>query len=1215
MAHSQSASAPLRLAQYLKEFVGLRTTTIRDFTKYDAVVWFGDMPQEKDCFSPAWVDGCEPGEPWLEVKKQQFETMPGPPESILSWLDEKALKRASEQFPSLRNTILIPDEAAELDDGETPPLVEVTLSDYPEVQIAYDSYRPRWESWSAEYRRRQRIQDLYAKLFSLHTQLRKQGELLELVVGLGLLDWRAPVGDKVIPIRRHLMSARVELVFEPGKGIMRLLPPGEGAKLQIEDDMLEPELRPDRSEYQVVRMQLEHIGDEIWDSSLVHTALKHWAGALTADSLWSADLRTHPSDLRKPVVSFAPALILRKRTQTGMVRIYDALIEQLSDDSAEVPQGWAGLVDDIDDHSDDSRTENGEPICIPLEEIIDQQVYFPLPANKEQRRIVQAIDRQRGVLVQGPPGTGKSHTIANLICHLLATGKRVLITAETSRALQVLKAKLPEEIQPLCVSLMGQGGDAFAELNAAVQGITTRQAAYTPGAYEPRIDEIDAELDEKRRQLALLDTEIRSLREEETCPHQIADGVYQGTASAIAERVAREALVYQWLELPLDSESKPPVSGEEMLEWLVICNRHTLEQIADAQLQLPSSSELVAPSEFATVVAKETSARENLKKLKSLCEHHAYPAIRALPLDKRTELGEMLRSLEGQRVSLMRITSDWSKVALRDLVSGKRSRWATVLSCSQGLLLEAGALIARLNGMAISVPEEKDRRKVRVDARAVLDYLHSGGSWKRLGLFTPKELKGKTYLKDEILVDGIGANTTERLRAVCDELSLGFMLEELVSVWSAAGVVVATSNRSMLLADLDEQCADLKACVSYADACMEAGRMLTSGSPPVPEPDWLNGEAAQWPELLDVALKESDYRAAHDVVSRCASALSKISGLHNAHSLVAAMAATLDQRNIGDYSKSYADLCAIEQIRAAQLRRADIEGRLGAVAPSLVELVVNSLEELDWQQRFLSWEAAWYWAVADRWLEKRADIGYQQNLWRKRHDIDVMIGKLVGEAAALRAWSHFFKRLSRRESAALKSWREAVKAMGKGTGKSAKMARLRQEARQYMDACRDAIPIWIMPRYLVAEMLDPAPGRYDLVIVDEASQLGIESLFLFYVAKKMVVVGDDQQISPYGIGVANQAVADLQDHYLNEIPHQHALSPQSSLYGNAKIRFSQNIVLREHFRCMPEIIQFSNDLCYASNGTPLDPLRAYPANRLQPLVLAYSAPFRSLILV
>ena len=87
----------------------------------------------------------------------------------------------------------------------------------------------------------------------------------------------------------------------------------------------------------------------------------------------------------------------------------------------------------------------------------------------------------------------------------------------------------------------------------------------------------------------------------------------------------------------------------------------------------------------------------------------------------------------------------------------------------------------------------------------------------------------------------------------------------------------------------------------------------------------------------------------------------------------------------------------------------------------------------------------------------------------------------------------------------------------------------------------------------------------------------------------------------------NDAAILRSHHYLDGIPHRHALSAQSSLYGNAKIRFTQNIVLREHFRCMPEIIQFSNDLCYASNGTPLDPLRAYPANRLQPLVLRHVA--------
>src|SRR5690606_7592688 len=233
------------------------------------------------------VDSCEPGETWLEVKQQEFDAMPAVPVDILPWIDEKGLRRASDQIPSLKTSILVPDKDAELSEGESEPLIEVSLSDFPEIQAAYDSYRPRWQAWSDEYLRRQKIQNLYARLFALHTQLRKQGELVELVLGLGLLDWKAPLGGH---IRRHLVTAQVELVFEPGKGVMRLEPPGDGARLRLEDDMLEAELRPDRGQYQAVQMQLDHLGDEIWDKALMQGALKHWAGALNADSLWSENL-------------------------------------------------------------------------------------------------------------------------------------------------------------------------------------------------------------------------------------------------------------------------------------------------------------------------------------------------------------------------------------------------------------------------------------------------------------------------------------------------------------------------------------------------------------------------------------------------------------------------------------------------------------------------------------------------------------------------------------------------------------------------------------------------------------------------------------------------------------------------------------------------------------------------------------------------------------
>jgi very-short-patch-repair endonuclease len=46
--------------------------------------------------------------------------------------------------------------------------------------------------------------------------------------------------------------------------------------------------------------------------------------------------------------------------------------------------------------------------------------------------------------------------------------------------------------------------------------------------------------------------------------------------------------------------------------------------------------------------------------------------------------------------------------------------------------------------------------------------------------------------------------------------------------------------------------------------------------------------------------------------------------------------------------------------------------------------------------------------------------------------------------------------------------------------------------------------------------------------------------------------------------------------------------------------------LHEHFRCMPEIIQFSNNLCYHSE--PLVPLRQYGAGRLTPVIVTRHVP-------
>ena len=1206
-------SRSLRLARYLKKFVGLRSKTVHDVDEYDSVLWFHEMPQTADCRSGAWIDDYDQAEPWLEVRKQEFEHPPQPPDILAEWIDADALPKATRSIAPLRPTILERDTGIDLAEDETPPLVERRLEDYPDVVEAFEAFRPGWEAWAAEQRRRRAVQDLYAELFRLYSQLLKQSEIVEVVLGVGLMDWQDTSGDKSIRTRRHAVVGQVELTFDPGNGVIRVAAPGEGTNLRVEDDMLEADLRPDRSYYEAVEAQLDEVGDAIWDRSLIQAPLRTWAGALSPGAVWSDGLGAKGATGIDPVVSFAPALILRRRPQIGMVRIYEKLIENLENEGADVPRGWGELTDDEWGDGDGKRPRRGQRRPPkhrgrnggPSSRVTasSSEIYFPLAANREQRRIVNAIDSNQGVLVQGPPGTGKSHTIANLMCHLLAKGKRVLITAEAGRALQVLKRKLPGEIQPLCVSLLGHGGDAFAEVNAAVEGVTNRQAAYSPGATDDRIAEIDGDLDETRRRLAGIDSEIRSLREGETLSHSLLDGAYEGTASAIGARVANEREMFGWLRLGRDAPNRPTVSNTEAARWLGIRRRYSDKEVAATRLQIPRAAILTAPRDFARIVSKEAVDRDRSSEgVDALRSHPAFSPIRAVSSDERTNLAADLRNLEEQRLALERRQIAWVPGALRAVVLGREARWRTLLDLTNERIRQIEQLLRSLGSIAVTRPEGLDPRTVRSDAEVVANHLQGGGKWKRLGLVTPKVLKGRSYLKEDILVDGQPADDVRKLLLVCDDLDLEFALSDLVSLWGDPGVTDISADRRFCLADLQPHLSALQDVLEYGNACTQAARELSQMSPPIPAPNWIDGEAMRWVDVavaagLDEALANAEAR-----VELTAQPLAGFRELHDAHPVVNALLEAVAERDVTAYSQCHERVVAIEEAREAQSERNRIESAIRPAAPGLVEEIEASLDEPVWDDRLSRWEKAWDWAWTDEWLKKRADFDYQQELWRRRKEAEDGESRLLAEAASLRAWKHFFERLSAPERNALRGWREAVRAMGKGTGRSAKIARLKREARKYMRECRKAIPIWIMPRYLVAEMVDPSPGLYDLVIVDEASQLGIESLFLFYIAKKIIVVGDDQQISPAGVGVPDAEVAALQHHFLRGVPHKVALYPQSSVYGNAKIRFSQNIVLREHFRCMPEIIQFSNDLCYARNGTPLDPLRAYSADRLRPLI-------------
>ena len=138
-----------------------------------------------------------------------------------------------------------------------------------------------------------------------------------------------------------------------------------------------------------------------------------------------------------------------------------------------------------------------------------------------------------------------------------------------------------------------------------------------------------------------------------------------------------------------------------------------------------------------------------------------------------------------------------------------------------------------------------------------------------------------------------------------------------------------------------------------------------------------------------------------------------------------------------------------------------------------------------------------------------------------------------------------------------------------------------------MIQCQAAVPAWIMPVSNVMNSVDPAETKYDIVIVDEASQSDITAAAILYMGKKIIVVGDDEQVSPMAVGIDDSKIQNLMTMFIKgKIPNAHLWDAKMSLYDIAELNY-RPLMLREHFRCVPDIIGYCNMLSYEGKIKPL----------------------------
>ncbi|MGH7961517.1 MAG: AAA domain-containing protein, partial [Burkholderiales bacterium] len=374
--------------------------------------------------------GGEGDEVWLRIQRLKEKDPPPPSEILTPWV---VLNKSPDKVPQLHPEITL--QAAEED---KPPPVTLHLEDAPDVQLAFEAYvRGAWTAWADYERPRRKTIACYNELFKLQQVMEAEGveTPIELVWGIGMALWE-PV--RSTHIRHPLITQAVEISLDPVSLALDVRPRDRLPTLEVDayvalDNPGVPSVEA------AWRAMLDKAETTIspFDESSFRMLLGVGAGYLDANGRYYPEVREDPEDRRLPKVGLELTLtdtwVLFARSRSSNFFLDDLVrlrsnLEQLES----VPGGPAALVSELTTEVVERPTvlfrglsHGGSAMPAGMKPL---ELYFPKPYNEEQVSIVEKLETSDGVVVQGPPGTGKTHTIANVICHYLANGKRVLVT-------------------------------------------------------------------------------------------------------------------------------------------------------------------------------------------------------------------------------------------------------------------------------------------------------------------------------------------------------------------------------------------------------------------------------------------------------------------------------------------------------------------------------------------------------------------------------------------------------------------------------------------------------------------------------------------------------------------------------------------------------------------------------------------------------------------
>ena len=831
-----------------------------------------------------------------------------------------------------------------------------------------------------------------------------------------------------------------------------------------------------------------------------------------------------------------------------------------------------------------------------------EELFFPLPYNDEQVTIVQHLKRAAGVTVQGPPGTGKTHTIANVICHYLASGKRVLVTSRGEAALGVLQEKIPAEIRALTVALLTSDREGIRQFQGSIEAIQHRVSQINPEMTRQDIVRIQSSIDRAHSELLTIDRRVDEIAHKQLSTVDI-DGAPM-RAQALADLVVTGRERHGWFDdfVTLGPEHAPPLSSDEGGR-LREARRRLGKDLLYVQARTPSPDSLPSVStlgDLHEVLVKKDGIESEVRKGDLLPLRAQTPEVldatrRLLLLTERmiglsAELEELgspwpfkLRTSCGQASFLSERAALESLFEDLDVLIQARAEFlkAPVVFPEAGLdnarTVEAVARAVDtgkpFSFVSVGASEAKEHiAAVRIEGRPP----SSHGDWARVEKWLALHLKVLTF--------------TTRWNELHQALSVP-SLDGGVSRLRQLEIVGNAARKAHTLGNLD---------VDFANGVREVFECAPHSS--------FNCTRTELEAVRQQLLRHLTFAE----LSRAALLLSDLrEKLAGKSGPVSEKLLHFVENILGNRDLQRERVCAQYAEHIQELRRiAALASDLSFVhdaaqqlecagAPKLAgRLRTSPISESGEDLVFPStWRDAWNWARVRNHLDEIEARDELLSLAKRRREVEGGLARFYHDIVAKAAWLATKKNASPKILQALAGYATAIRRIGMGTGPNA--TRYRRDAREMMFDAAGAVPCWIMNHARISEAMPADIGAFDLVIVDEASQSDLWALPAILRGKRILVVGDDKQVSPDGGFIESSRIQELLDRFLVDQPYASEMTPEKSLYDlAARVFAADQVMLREHFRCVSSIIAYSNRTFYQNQIMPLRVPRA--SERIEP---------------